>query len=235
VEFWHKLSELNAKEVKTMKICTNPYAITISHQIGSGGAVIGQKIAGNLEVPFIDRQVLHQVAEKLQLTEAELEGREGRLSSFWESLAHNVAVMDVNQGLFYDRYVPTDEIFFQEESETINRIAKNNQAVFIGRCGWYVLRNFPCRFSLLVTADRPTRIDRITALYGLSVPEAEKKIDTNDRERADYIRTFTKQDWFDARLYDLCINTSSIGMDQVAGLVLEAIKAKLAVLTATQK
>jgi CMP/dCMP kinase len=215
-----------------MKICTNPYAITISHQIGSGGAVIGQKIAGDLEVPFIDRQILHQVAEKLQIAEADLEEREGRLSSFWESLAHNVAMMDASQSLFYDRYIPSDEVLFQEESETIRRVAENNQAVFIGRCGRYVLRNFPCRFSLLVTADRPERITRVGKIYDLPEPDAEKMIDTNDRERADYIRTFTKQDWFDARLYDLCINTSSTGIDQAAELALQAIKAKLAVLTA---
>lgn len=215
-----------------MKICTNPYVITISHQIGSGGAVIGQKIAGALEVPFIDRQIMHQVAEKLQLAEADLQDRDERLSSFWESLAHNVSMMDVTQSLFYERYVPSDEVLFKEESDTIRRIAENNQAVFIGRCGRYVLRNFPCRFSLLVTADRAARVGRVSELYNLSTADAEKMIDTNDRERGDYIRAFTKQDWTDARLYDLSVNTTSIGIDRAAELALEAIKAKLAVLTA---
>jgi cytidylate kinase len=215
-----------------MKTCTNPYAITISHQIGSGGAVIGQKIAGALEIPFIDRQILHQAAEKLQLADADLEDREERLSSFWESLAHNVSMMDVTQSLFYERYVPSDEVLFQEESETIRRIAENNQAVFLGRCGRYVLRNFPCRFSLLVTADKTTRVDRLSKLYNLSIVDAEKMMDTNDHERSDYIRAFTRQDWTDARLYDLCVNTSSTGIDKAAELALDAIRAKLAVLTA---
>jgi cytidylate kinase len=214
-----------------MKTCTNPYAITISHQIGSGGAVIGQKIAGALEIPFIDRQILHQVAEKLQLADADLEDREERLSSFWESMAHNVSMMDVTQSLFYERYVPSDEVLFQEESETIRRIAENNQAVFIGRCGRYVLRNFPCRFSLLVTADHAARVARVSQLYNLSTADAEKMIETNDHDRFDYIRAFTKQEWTDARLYDLCINTTSIGIEKAAELALDAIRAKLAVLT----
>lgn len=48
----------------------------------------------------------------------------------------------------------------------------------------------------------------------------------NDRERKDYIRTFTKQDWLDARLYDLCLNTSTTGIDLACEIAHTAIQAK---------
>jgi len=61
-----------------------PYSVTISHQLGSGGAYLGEKLAGRLGIPFLDRDILKEVAHQLDLAEAELENREERLSSFWQ-------------------------------------------------------------------------------------------------------------------------------------------------------
>jgi CMP/dCMP kinase len=212
-----------------MKPCEKPYIITISHQIGSGGATIGQKLSERLGIPFIDREILKQVSQKLHLAEAELEGREERLSSFWQSFGRIVEMTDPAYSLTADHYIPTDRELFQIESETILRIAKNSQAIFIGRCGRYILREHPCRFSLLVHAERLPRIQRLCALYHISPQEADAMIEANDRERSAYIRTFTKQDWLDARLYDLCLNTSSTGFDQAFEIVNAAILAKLGI------
>ncbi len=54
--------------------------ITISHQLGSGGAYLGQKLSERLGLPFIDRDVFKKVAEQLNLAEAVLNGREERLA-----------------------------------------------------------------------------------------------------------------------------------------------------------
>ena len=51
-------------------------------------------------------------------------------------------------------------------------------------------------------------------------------IRTNDRERSEYTH-FYKQDWLDVRLYDICINTTSVGLDCAADLDENCIRAKL--------
>jgi cytidylate kinase len=206
--------------------CEKSFVISIDHQIGSGGAIIGQKLSERLCVPFIDREVLQQVSRKLNLLEGELEGREERLSSFWQSFGRMVEKIDPAQSLVADRYIPTDRELFQLQSETIRRIAENSQAIFIGRCCHYILRDHPCNFGLLVIADRSARITRLCSLYHLSQREAERMIETNDAERAAYIRSFTKQDWLDARWYDLCLNTSSTGLEQAGDIIHSAILAK---------
>jgi cytidylate kinase len=210
-----------------IKPCKKPFVITIGHQIGSGGAAIGQKLSERLGIPFIDHEILQHVSRKLHLAEAELKGREERLSSFWQSFGRMVEMMDPAGNLTADRYVPTDQELFQIEAETICSIAENSQAIFIGRCCRYILREYPCHFSLLVHADRPTRIQRLGALYHLSPQEAGRMIEASDRERSAYIQTFTKQDWRDACFYDLCLNTSSIGLDQAFEIVNTAILAKI--------
>ncbi len=210
-------------------ICDKPFVVTISHQIGSGGADIGQKLSERLSIPFIDREILRQVALKLHLAESEVEGREERLSSFWQSFGRLAVMADPSYGMMVDHYVPTDRELFQTESETISRIGENSQAIFIGRCCRYILRHHPCHFSLLVHAERPARIERLCSLYHIAPQEAGKMIETNDRERSAYIRTFTGQNWLDARHYDLCLNTSSLGLDKAFAVVEKAIETKIGV------
>lgn len=203
------------------------FVITISHQVGSGGAYIGQKLSERFDIPFVDREILKKVAEQLNLAEAELEHREERLSSFWQSFARMAEFIDPARSLVADRYVPTDEELFQLECVTIARIAEKGSAIFIGRCGQYILRDHPLHVSVLVHADVPARIKRLGELYRLSEDEAKKMVETNDRERMAYIQSFTGQNWLDARLYDLCINTSSVGLDNAVRLALACVEAKI--------
>ncbi len=199
-------------------------AITISHQLGSGGAYLGQKLSERLGLPFIDRDVLKKVAEQLNLAEAVLDDREERLSTFWQSLMRMAAFTDPVECLSLDSYTPSDRELFKLESDYIGRIAEKGSAIFIGRCGRYILRGHPGHFGILVHADLPDRISRIQQLYCLDENEAKKLIETNDRERTAYIRAFTRQDWLDARWYDLCVNTSSLGLEKVVEIVLESIQ-----------
>lgn len=202
------------------------YAITISHQIGSSGAPVGKKLSERLEIPFFDREILKRVSNRLQMAEADLEHREERLRSFWQTYSHTAELLDPTLSLAADQYVPTDKDLFQLESETILRIAEKSSAVFIGRCGRYLLRDHPRHISLLLYADPAYRIERIKDLYHLGEPEAGKFMEENDRDRAAYIRAFTGQDWLDARLYDLCINTSRTGLNEAVELISGCVKAR---------
>jgi len=204
-----------------------PYAITISHQLGSGGAYLGEKLAGRLGIPFLDRDILKEVARQLDMAEAELEDREERLSSFWQNFARLAILTDPSVHLAARRYLVSDSDLFELECDTIHRIAEKSSAIFLGRCGWYVLSDHPRRASILVTADPPARIQRLRELYKLSEAEAVSLMKTNDQEREDYIRTFAKQNWLDARYYDLCLNTSSVGWDTAVDLAEKCVRAKL--------
>jgi cytidylate kinase len=203
------------------------YAVTINHQVGSGGAYIGQKLAGRLGIPFLDREILKDVAWRLNLAEAELADREERLSSFWQNFANMVMLTDPAAAT--QRYVPSDRDMFDLECATIHRIAEKSSAIFMGRCGWYVLREHPRCVRILVTADQTARVKRLRELYKLSEIEADDLVKTSDKERGDYTHTFTKQNWLDARHYDLCVNTSAVGWDSAVDLIENCVRAKLMV------
>lgn len=203
-----------------------PFVITINHQLGSSGALVGLRLSEKLGIPFFDREILKRVSDTLHMAESDVANREERLSTVWDSISRVSTQLDPAQNVATGRYIPTDRELFQLESDTIRRIAEKTSAVFIGRCGRYILRDHPRHFKLLLHADPAARIERLGALYHLSAPEAAKLMEDNDRDRAAYIRTFTGQDWTDARLYDLCINTSTGTLDGAVDLALAHLKIK---------
>lgn len=201
------------------------FVVTISHQLGCGGAAIGQRIAEELHIPFVDREILKRVADELHLAEADLENRDERLSSVWERLTEQMYT--VPAAGWIPQYHPSDKELFYLESEYIVKIAEKTSAVILGRAGRYILRESPRHVKLFVTADLPERTRRVADLFQITEDAAKEKIEANDRQRIMFNRAFTKSDRLDVRLYDLAVNTSSTGLEHAAGMAVECIRAKL--------
>ena len=202
--------------------------VTISHQLGCRGSELGQRLSEQLGIPFFDREILVKVAKELNLAESVVEGREERLSGFWQSLYRIGAVLsDPVEISSMQSLEPDDQGLFQVESECIVRIAEWSSGVFLGRCGRYILRNHPCLFNILVHADLANRIHRVQELFCLEAGDAKKLIAKNDRDRDAYMSTFARKDWLDARWYDLCVNTSSLGMEQCVAAAMLGIQPKM--------
>ncbi|WOC32716.1 MULTISPECIES: cytidylate kinase-like family protein [Caproicibacterium] len=201
------------------------FVVTISHQLGCGGAYIGQKIAEEFQIPFVDRDILKRVADELHLAEADLENRDERLSSVWEKLTEQMYTAPAAG--WVPQYHPSDKELFYLESEYILKIAEKTSAVILGRGGRYLLRDAPRHVRIFVTAEMPERVERVAALFHISKDAAKTKIETNDQQRIAFNRTFTKSDRLDVRLYDLAVNTSALGLDCAANLVLQSVRAKL--------
>ncbi len=201
------------------------YAITISHQLGCGGSAIGQSLSKTFGIPFVDRDILKQVAGKLHMAEADLEHRDERLSSFWEDFTEGLYVAPAAG--WVPQYRPSDRELFEMESAYIIKIARKTSAVILGRAGRCLLREHPRHVCLYVTADLDDRIERVSSLFQISAEKAKEKILENDRARAAYNRTFTKTDGTNAHLYDLCVNTSSVGLENAARIAADCVRAKL--------
>jgi cytidylate kinase len=203
------------------------YVITISHLLGSGGAYIGKKLSESLGIPFIDRQILKAVANKLNVPEDDIEDREERLSSFWESFMAAESVSNPINLMNTQYFLPSDKELFDLESEYIETIADNGSAIILGRSGRYILRDHKRHLSVFVTADMDDRVENVKKLYNISKDAAKIMISKNDKARDNYIKSFTHFKWLDARSYDICINTSSIGLDNAVEIVKKSVDYKL--------
>ena len=204
---------------------SDKFVITISRQVGAGGAAIGTKLSSELNVFFADRDILRSAALKLSAAEEDLEHREESLLSFWHSLFKTLPQTDtfilppVARALEY-----TDEELFNVEKNIILDIAERNSAVILGRCGNYVLRDHPKHIRIFLHADKDYRIHRIMDLYDLQHDEATEMIEKTDKQRGSYYKTFTGTDWTQATNYDLTINTGKTGPEKAVQLILAYIK-----------
>ncbi len=200
------------------------FVISISRELGSGGAFVGQQLARKLGVAYADREIIRKAAEQLSVLEEDLETREEAVPSFWRSLMQT-------SGITPDVYVPpkvllpTNRELFEAESGIIEHIAREGSAVIIGRCGFHVLMEHQNHVSIFLHGDRGFRAERFQTLYQTTRETAETAIAKSDKDRALYCRTYTGKDWSDARNFNLSIDTSKLdGMDKVVDLILGYLK-----------
>ena len=202
---------------------TKPFLVTISRELGSGGAYVGQILARKMNIPYVNREIISEAAQKLSVLEKDLVSRDEKILTFWQSF---LQISPLTQDTFIPpkMMVPGDHELFEVEAEIIERIAQKGPAVIIGRCGFDVLRNYPNHISIFLHGDCASRKNRILKLYDLSEEAAEKLIAQKDRERALYCKTITGKEWADARNYNMCIDTSKMDLDKAVELIWDYMK-----------
>jgi CMP/dCMP kinase len=202
---------------------TAPFVITISRQLGSGGSYTGQRLAKEMGVSYADREIISEAAKQLSVLESDLESRDERILSFWQSfIQFSAFAPDVYSPP--KPLLPTNRKLFETEEGIIRRIANEHSAIIIGRCGFHVLREHPNCINIFLHGDLAFRSDRIQQLYTISAEEAKIMITECDKERSVYNKTFTGKEWTDARQYDLSVDTSKIGLDKSVELILDYFK-----------
>jgi cytidylate kinase len=199
-----------------------PPIITISRQMGSGGAYVGSQVASRLGYAYLDREIISQAARLLYTPEELLTGREETTPSFWQRL--------LNLGSHISRdsyeplpqtYLPTEKEIFLAEAEVIRKLASERPAVIIGRCAGNVLGDRPNVLKIFLHARKEFRAQRISETNHISLAAATRLITDNDSSRAAYHRTFGKVEWNDATQYDLTFRTDKIGLDQTVDMILD--------------
>lgn len=205
---------------------SSPFVITISRQLGSGGAYIGQQIAKKLNILYIDREIICKAAKELSLTEEELEILDEKPISFMR-LALQLCQFGVPDTYIPPQiYMPSDLELFKVESKIIEHISQEYPSVIIGRCGSYILKGKPNHISIFLHADMEFRKKRVQELYRVTNDEAEKMIKKSDSERQRYCMKLSREEWTDAKNYDLTIDTSKIDFDGCLDLIMRYIEFK---------
>jgi CMP/dCMP kinase len=207
-----------------------PLVISISRQLGSGGAYLGQQLAKKLHITYVDREIINKAAQELQVPEQDIESRDETKTPLWRSILSSSSYM--NPAIYSPPPLgePSDQELYQTESEIIERISKSFSAVIVGRGGSYVLRDHPRHLSIFLHGTAQFRTQRIRKLYNLNEEKAKKLIETSDKARGVYLRAMTGQDWIDSRQYNLCIDTSVTGLDNTVEILLAVIKSRFGVI-----
>ena len=181
--------------------------ITIGRQFGSGGKAVAEELGRRLGIPVYDDELITEAARKSGIAEEFFHKRDEKRRALFIGMKSG---MD-------------DEILFGIQSDAIRELASKGSAIFVGRASDYVLRDMDC-VDVFISAPLEARIKRIMERQSLSASEAEDLIERKDRGRAEYYDFFTFSKWGVASNYDLCIDSSVLGISGTAELIIDFAK-----------
>lgn len=193
--------------------------ITISRQFGSGGRTIGKEVAEKLGIPCYDSEIIAKIAEKSGFTEDYIKekGEYMDAGGFFSALGS------------VDFYGQSNRLtIWTEQCKIIKNIASEGDCVIVGRCADYVLREAE-NVELLKTfiyADMDYRANRIVTQYGESEVNPKKRLKDKDKRRAAYYEIYTDQSFGDPLNYDICLNSSSLGIERCVEIITEEYNRK---------
>ena len=195
--------------------------INIGRQLGSGGRCIADILAKHYGITAYDRKLIELAAKESGLSQEFFENADEKKShGFFHSIFSNRAAANALGG--GDSYLSNDALF-KVQSDIMHDLAERESCIFIGRCADYVLREHPGCINLFFTANLEDRIARMVSEKGITAEQAEELIEKTDRRRADYYNYYSGKTWGAAESYDLCINTSHLGHEGTAKMLIEYI------------
>lgn len=193
--------------------------ITIGRQFGSGGREVGKKIAGELNVPYYDKELLAVAAKESGLALDFLQDLDEKHP---HSLLYSLCVGRPNLALG-NCNISVERMASKAQREAVLHVAGQGSCVIVGRSADYILRNEARLFRVFVSADMDFRIQRVVKRDGISEAEARDRIRSMDKARSAYYNFNTEQKWGAVQNYDLCLNVSRWGTDGSVELILRAL------------
>ncbi len=193
------------------------FVIVIGRQYGGGGRKLGKALAKKLNVPYYDKELLAEAAERMGYSENIFNKADEKRPSFLRSL------LSFNYGATsapYNTFSLNNENIYRLQSDVIRQICAQGSCVIVGRTADYVMREHPGLLSIFVHAPQPVRISRIVENKEAGgEDDAADMIKKKDHDRESYYNYFTNRKWGDAANYDLTVDSSKFDLDDIISLI----------------
>lgn len=197
--------------------------ITIGRQFGSAGREIGEKVAEALGIKCYDKELLSRAAKESGFCEEMIQNHDERpTNSFLYNLVMDTYSFGYNASSFVD--MPISHKVFLAQFDTIKKLADEESCVIVGRCADYALAEYKNSIHLFIYGNEECKIKRIMEKYQLTEAKAKEMMVKKDKQRQSYYNYYSSKKWGRADSYDLCINSSVLGVDGTVKLILQYIE-----------
>ena len=188
--------------------------VTLSAAYGSGGSMLGPRLAERLGVPFLDRAIPAVVAQRLAVPLEEAEAHDQSIGSLLARVVLRLAPL--GQAFGAAAIEPLDEDAFRLATESIIREqAATGDGVILGRAAALVLAGDPRALHVRLHGAREARIEQAMRLREIDRPTAEREQAETDKAREAYVRHFYRADAQDCLHYHLTIDSTALPLDAV--------------------
>ena len=188
--------------------------INIGRQFGAGGHGVASELGKKLGIPVYDKELIKKAAQDSGFSSELFEESDEKKRFFSLSSIFTSEFGDT------ENYM-SDRGLFKMQSHTIMNIAEQGSAVIVGRCSDYILRDMECALNVFLTSPLEIRAARIAERTGISVDEATRLAEEKDSKRTEYYNYYTFGHWGVASTYDLCIDSSILGIEGTADFIID--------------
>ncbi|MBP7935160.1 MAG: cytidylate kinase-like family protein [Phycisphaerae bacterium] len=186
--------------------------VAISNDVGAGGDEIAVILAGRLNWPVFDKQILHTMADDNAMRERLHKSMNERDLSW---------LGEMIRSLIQQEFRKNDP--FHRLAETVLCIARQGNAIFLGRAVDLILpRTRGLRVKLV--ASRHWRVENFARRTGANPGQAAVEIDRIEQERRRFVQEHFRVDPDDSTRFELLINVSNFNFEQVVDLIEAALK-----------
>jgi shikimate kinase len=205
--------------------------VTIEREYGCGGGEIAQLLAKQLGWKLWDELLTEEIARLADCPKTVVEGREERTDPLYYRLFKSFLRGSYEGSINAHKLKLVDsECILKFTEHVVQHAAKTGNSVIVGRGSQQFLRNRSDALRVFLYAPREDKVRRLLA-RGQSAQEAEERVDTVDRDRADFIQKYFGVEWPDRAIYHTMINTT-IGARAVVHMIMDFMRTFDATLTA---
>ncbi len=207
------------------------FYITIGREKGSGGLEIAKRLSEEFGIPTYNKELLDEAAKESGMSKeifADIDEKRGSkfISGFFSGI----------MGSLYSEYGASSGInreeLFRIQSSCIINLANVSSAIFVGRCADYILRDRANCLNVFITAKGEDKVDRLLECNKIANAEKYTReemielLEKSDSKREKYYNYFTYKQWGAASSYDLCLNSSLLGIDGCVKVITDIIRSK---------
>lgn len=194
--------------------------ITINREFESNGSEIAQEVAARLHLPYVDKFLITESAQKSGFAVHHIEARDELLASRFEfsqaQASHYYGVSETP--------LTTNDQVAKVQFDLIRELAEEGPCVIVGRCANYILRENPEVLDVFVHAGEDYRVENTMKRMGLEEKAARREVRQTDKARKKYYSHFTGLDWNDPDSYHMVLNSERMGFEECVQMILHAYK-----------
>ncbi len=187
--------------------------IAISRMYGSGGRTVAGMLSERLGIPFYDKDLVKLAAEESGINEA--------LFANADEKVKNSHIFKIAKSVYNGEVIPpeskdftSNRNLFNFQAKIIKKLAETESCVIVGRCADFILKDYDNVLSVFVHAPLEFCYEKAAQKLNLYGKELKDYVNNTNRQKEEYHKFYTGLDWFDARNYDLCLDSSKLGFER---------------------
>jgi cytidylate kinase len=189
-------------------------AIAISREVGARGGAIARRLGGKLGWQVIDSDMLEYSAQDPTAC----------ASLLAELPPHAPAWIDQRMLWLQQHHVLAADESFEREARLILTLGAHGEVIFVGRGAGFILPRETTLHARMI-APQEDRISYMSQLLRLSREQAAEHVRQREAERAEFLGKCLQLP-ASGIVYDMILNSSALGEELCAELIIQAANGK---------